>query len=537
VTRSDFLELAGGIVEPLVLLENGTVAAANSAAEDAFGKETLVGAPLSELVAEPIDRVNGYLRMCSRSSMPIPGAITPLGSMRGIYICQGWRIAVRSPAPIVVLHLRPKLERVRSFTILNEKVEALTREIARRESAEAKLRESEAALAERVVEVERINRLKDDFLATISHELRTPINAIVNWVHLLRSSALDEARRESALETIARNARQQASLISDILDVSRIVSGKLRLDLRTVDLVAVIREAVETVRPAADAKRIEIQLTMDPAAGPIWGDAERLQQVMWNLLANAVKFVQKGGRIRVLLLRVNSHVEIQVEDNGPGIEVEFLPHVFEPFRQADSSMRRRHGGLGLGLAIVRNLVELHGGRVHAANRAAGRGAVFSITLPRQSLPLEQDVERLRLGTPAQETDLPLDAAPRLDGIRVLLIEDEPDSRDVMTEVLQICGGEVIAADSGKAALELLRRNPVDVIVSDIEMAEMDGYEFIAKLRSLPASEGGTIPAVALTAHASTRDRLRALRQGFQLHVGKPVQPAELVTVVASLARR
>jgi signal transduction histidine kinase/ActR/RegA family two-component response regulator len=385
-------------------------------------------------------------------------------------------------------------------------------------------------------QAEQASRLKDEFLSTLSHELRTPLNAIVGWTHLLRAG-LDRDGTARALDTIARNAMAQTQLIADILDMQRIAAGKLRLDLKPLVPAETIEAALDTVRPAARAKDIDLQAVLDPVAGPILADADRLQQVVWNLLANAVKFTPRGGRVRITLMSVDRHVEISVEDTGPGLEPAFIPHAFDRFRQADSSSTRRHGGLGLGLAIVRELTELHGGTVAAANRYLGVGAVFAVTLPRMSIdPARRAVCADEKQPSAVDDVVPLGEGPHLHGIRVLVVDDELDARELAAAVLGRHGADVAVASSAGEALDRLRTLQPHVVLCDIEMPEEDGYAFIRRVRALAPSEGGLTPAGALTAYASTAERMRALAAGFHMHIPKPVQPAELVQVVDSLAR-
>jgi len=382
-------------------------------------------------------------------------------------------------------------------------------------------------------QAQEANRMKDEFLATLSHELRTPMNAILGWAQLLREGKLDALTSARAVQTIERNARVQTQLISDILDVSRIVSGKLRLDIRPVELVRAVEAALDTVRPAAEARGIELRTELDAGAGPISGDADRLQQVVWNLLSNAIKFTPLSGRVTVRVARADSHVLLTVEDSGIGIDEDFLPHVFERFRQGDSSSTRPHGGLGLGLALVRHLVELHGGSVHAVSPGRDQGSIFTVKLPVMGT--------ARLPAPegaAVPEGAPLAAlAESLSGVNVLLVDDEADARELFKAVLEGSGAHVTAVGSGAEAFSSFTASPPDVVVSDIEMPEENGYDLIRRLRGLPPERGGRTPAAALTAYARAEDRMRALRAGFQLHVSKPVQPAELVAVVADLARR
>jgi PAS domain S-box-containing protein len=375
---------------------------------------------------------------------------------------------------------------------------------------------------------EQANRMKDEFLATLSHELRTPLNAIVGWSHMLRGEGLDAATTRKGLESIARNAQVQTQLIADILDVSRIVAGKLRLEVQPTDLVSVVNAALDTVRPTAEARGIRLQPVFDGQPAEVTGDPDRLQQVLWNLLANAVKFVPRGGRVQVRLRTVNSHVEITVADDGPGIRPELLPHIFERFRQGDSSSVRHHGGLGLGLAIVRHLVEMHGGTVVAENSATGTGAVFTVRLPRRTVDAGTAIAPggARIVLPA------VDVA----GVRVLLVDDDVEGREVAQTVLQTAGAVVRAAGSAADAFALARGGPSDVLLADIEMPGDDGYVLLSRLRAL-GGPWASLPAAALTAYASPDARTKALRAGFRLHVPKPVAPTELLAVVASLAGR
>jgi PAS domain S-box-containing protein len=406
------------------------------------------------------------------------------------------------------------------------------RKRAEQERAELLAREQAARAS-----AETANRLKDEFLATLSHELRTPLNAIVGWAHVLRAGNLDQAATRRAVEVINRNAQAQSQLISDILDVSRIIAGKLRLNVQAVHPVDVIQAALDSVKPAAEARGVALQPILDPGAGPVSGDPDRLQQVFWNLLANALKFSPRGGKVEVRLEAVNSHVEVTVADTGPGISPEFLPRVFERFSQGDSSSTRPHGGLGLGLAIVRHLVEMHGGDVRADNRERGTGAVFTVRLPRRSLAPAALTEEAAPATAPAEGTLWLDAAPSLTGLRILVVEDDTDSRELMATVLGQCGAQVFTAASSSQALQLVAAELPDVAVADIEMPGEDGYAFVGKLRDFPASRGGTTPVAALTAYAGAGDRVKALRAGFQMHLSKPIQPAELATAVLRLSGR
>ena len=417
-------------------------------------------------------------------------------------------------------------------------IEDVTERVAREAELQSQLEDRSRLLSNEKLarnEAERANRLKDEFLATISHELRNPLNAIMGWAHMMRLGKLTPANVERAVETIYRNAKSQTQLVADLLDVSRIISGKLRLDVRTVDLIYIVNAAIDSVRPAADAKSICLQTRLDPAAGPISGDADRLQQIVWNLLTNAVKFTPKGGRIQVKVQRVESHVEVVVSDSGIGISKEFLPHVFDRFRQADASTTRIHGGLGLGLSIVHQLVDLHGGTVSVKSEGEGKGATFTISLPFVGVVNNEEAETVQ---PAySEEIITLDGLPSLEGLKVLVVDDEADTRELIREVLKECGSEVITSCSVPEALAALEEHKPDVLISDLGMPDEDGYALISKIRALPSDRGGLIPAAALTAYARAEDRMRVLRSGFQFHLPKPVDSAELVTVVASLAGR
>ncbi|WP_116141210.1 response regulator [Trinickia diaoshuihuensis] len=390
--------------------------------------------------------------------------------------------------------------------------------------------EREALLAaERVAraEAERASRMKDEFVATLSHELRTPLNAIVGWTQfLLRDASVSESLRKG-LDVIDRNARAQARMVDDLLDFSRILAGKLRLEAERVDLADVVEYVIRSVGPAAQAKDIRFVSSLD-AVGAVLGDPSRLQQIVWNLLSNAVKFTGRGGCVEVKLQRLDGEVELIVADNGQGIKPEFLPHVFERFCQEDAGIARQHGGLGLGLSIARQLVEMHGGRIVAHSDGPGCGATFVVMLPAAA------------AEPAREQDadaLELHAPPALAGLRVLVLEDEPDARELVERVLQERGATTLAFSSATDALEACAAESPDVIVSDIGLPGVDGYEFIRRLRTSEGQRGRSTPAAALTAFARSEDRRRALLAGYQTHLAKPVDPLELVVVVAALAGR
>jgi len=380
---------------------------------------------------------------------------------------------------------------------------------------------------------EAANRSKDAFLAMVSHELRSPLSPILSWARLLRMKALDEAQSVHALETIERCARAQAQLIDDLLDISRIVAGQLRLEVEQVDLASVIKEAIEVVRPAANAKQIRLQTVLDTETGMIAGDSARLQQVVWNLLSNAIKFTPKGGRIQTTLARLNSHVEIAISDTGEGLAPEFLSHLFERFQQAETGPTRSHSGLGLGLSIVRHIAELHGGTVVAESAGVGQGATFTVKLPQTIFARTAGESERR-----HPTRGPLPEAkglPSLEGLRVLVVDDEPDSNEIVRTLLGASGAEVRVALSAADGLDELKHWTPDVIVSDIGMPHEDGYMFLAKVHA-QLGKTSRIPAVALTAYATTDDRVRIFSAGFRAHLVKPIEPLELVVVVGSVAR-
>jgi CheY-like chemotaxis protein/two-component sensor histidine kinase len=381
-------------------------------------------------------------------------------------------------------------------------------------------------------DAERANRLKDEFLATLSHELRTPLNAVIGWTRMLSSGRLDRENSKHALEVIERNAWAQKQIIEDILDVSRVITGKLQLNLGSVDLVAVIDAALDAVRPAIEAKEIRIETIIDASLRLISGDPDRLQQVVWNLLSNAAKFTPTGGSVEISVSQNASHVVIRVKDSGPGIDPAFLPHVFERFRQADGSTTRMHGGLGLGLAIVRHLVELHGGTIAVENRDDGEGAIFTIRLPLPSGELRS--EMLPAAAHSRETQPDW---PNLEGINILIVDDETDALDLITVELAQHGAQVTAVTNAEAALAALQQQDYDVLISDIAMPKIDGYELIRQIRQQEQGTGKRMPAVALTAYARIQDRMQAILAGFSTHIAKPVEANELVTVVASLAGR
>ena len=391
------------------------------------------------------------------------------------------------------------------------------------------------------IEAEAANRMKDEFLATLSHELRTPLNSVLGWARLLRTRSFDQATIARALETIERNAQAQAQMIEDILDVSRIIRGKLELNLRPITLIPVMEAAIEAVRPAAEAKSLQLESFLDPSLERVIGDPDRLQQIVWNLLTNAIKFTPEEGKIEVRSIRVGSRVHIQVKDTGIGIQPEFIPFVFDRFRQADSTTTRSHGGLGLGLAIVRHLVELHHGKIYVDSEGEGKGATFTVELLLSNSPsgkpssLKQRIVMAENGASHPESDV--ESSNMLSGLQILLVDDEPDVRDVLATVMQGSGANVIAVSSVQEALKVLDQTQPDILVSDIAMPQEDGYMLIRQVRERETRQGGCLPALALTAYVREEDCQQALNLGFQRHMPKPVDTTELVMTVANLTGR
>ncbi|MBK8017445.1 MAG: PAS domain S-box protein [Betaproteobacteria bacterium] len=456
---------------------------------------------------------------------------------KGRFEDEGWRIrkdGSRFWANAVITALRDAEGHLHGYS-------KITRDLTDRKQAEALLehgaRREELLEAERNarMEAQRAAQMKDEFLATLSHELRTPLNAILGWAQVLtRNQALSPEDLKRGTEAIERNARAQVQLIDELLDLSRIMAGRVRLDVQRLMLATVAEAAVESVEPAAAAKNIRLEKVLDPQAGPVSGDPARLQQVIWNLLSNAIKFTPKGGRVQVLLERVNSHVELTVADTGIGIPAEFLPRVFDRFSQNDASASRSYGGLGLGLAIAKQLVELHGGTLSASSAGENRGATFVIKLPLSIvLPSNPPEERLH---PAHHTATEISLLPMLTGVRLLVVDDEPDARDLARRVLEGQGATVLAASSAEEALSTLESQAIDVLLSDIGMPGMDGYQLMRRVRSSDAAYR-RIPSVALTAFARSEDRKKAILAGYHSHISKPVDIAELVIVVASLIDR
>jgi PAS domain S-box-containing protein len=414
-------------------------------------------------------------------------------------------------------------------------VQCNIREITDRKRAEKERTLLLAAAQAARAEADLANTVKDEFLATLSHELRTPLTSILGWSHLLTEGRLDEQQTVAAIETIARNARAQGRLIDELLDLSRIMTGKLCLDLRVLKLAPLIQAIVDDVRPAADASNISLEVAFDSNVGPILGDPDRLQQIVWNLLTNAIKFTPKGGDVHVRLERDDSHALITVNDSGQGIAAELLPYIFERFRQADSSNTRSKGGLGLGLSIVHQLVELHRGTVTAESSGENKGATFRVMLPLPSLPEIPNAAEKK--DPKNERNSLTTTQHSLNGLRVLVVDDEPDTRELVAALLTTCGAEVVSVSSATEALNQMGRQRFDLLISDIGMPEMNGYDLISRIRELGEEHGGRTPAMALTAYAGIEDRKRALAAGYGMHIPKPFVAAELISAAISLTER
>ena len=439
----------------------------------------------------------------------------------GVFTERAERLAVGIAAQAAIA-----IDNARLFQALREQEAQLRQVLSEREQ----ILESERAARS---EAERLGHMKDEFLATLSHELRTPLNAIQGWATLLRQPGVTREDHERGLETIERNVRAQGQIINDLLDMSRIISGKVHLEVQPLQLHEVIHNSIETVRQSAIAKHIRIMPLLDSSIGMVRGDPNRLQQVLWNLLSNAVKFTPSGGRVQVILERVNSHVEIVVEDSGVGIRAEFLPYVFDRFRQGDPTTSRRFGGLGLGLSIVKSLIELHGGSVRVKSPGENQGSTFVVALPIS--PIQEDTHRIKrlptLSDPLEAIEL-----PRLEGVKVLIVDDEPDGRALVARILEGRGAHPVCASNAAEALALLQRDVFDILLSDIGMPDVDGYELIRKVRALDADRPGPIPAIAVTAYARPEDRQRSLLAGYQMHLAKPVEAREIVAAISSLLR-
>ena len=451
----------------------------------------------------------------------LPGSVLSVAGERALHSLRNVTLLERPVA------LRTLLSAVQAAMRGRERQYEMREQLEALQRAEARARAAQA-------EGEQASRMKDEFLATLSHELRTPLNAILGWSQLIRQRP-DAQMIDEGLSIIERNTRVQVQLIEDLLDMSRIISGKLRLEFLIIDVATFIDAAIETVEPAAQAKGVKLRKVVDGGNNLVAGDANRLQQVIWNLLSNAIKFTPGGGHVEVRAERRDSQIAISVADSGQGIKPDFLPHVFERFRQADGSTTRPQGGLGLGLAIVKHLVELHGGTVEAHSAGENQGSTFTILLP---LAARSDhPSSYRFNSPDSNTRMPELGIESLSGLKVLVVDDEPDARDLLRRLLERRQATVITAGSAIDGLQLLEQEKPDVLVSDIGMPLVDGYEFITQIRSLGPDRGGELPAIALTAFARAEDRARALRAGYTVHMAKPVEPANLIAIVASVSGR
>ncbi len=495
---------------------NGIVTSWNQGAEKIFGyrADEMIGQPVTKLI--PPDHPNEEPRILERLR-------------RGERIEHYETQRLRKDGRIIDVSITVSPIRNKDGAIIG--ASKIAREVTERKRVEARerdaLRQAEIARAQ----AEQASQSKDEFLATLSHELRTPLTAILGWVRMLGTGKLDSQAQKKAIDVIERNVKAQAQLVEDLLDVSRIISGKFRVEVKSVQPSTVIDAALDALRPAADAKEIRLQIVADSAAGPVLGDFHRLQQAVWNLLSNAIKFTPKGGRVLVELARVSSHVEISVTDNGIGIRNDFLPYIFNRFSQADASPTRTYGGLGLGLAITKSIVELHGGSIAAASSGEGRGATFTMKLPLAA----SRRDRRALNEPDLSLATSLEGPIELVGLRILVVDDEIDTCDMLRFLFERCGAQVQTATSAKDAFGIVEVWNPDVLVSDIGMPEVDGYELIRRIRAQGSARNTKLPAVALTALTRIDDRVKALAAGYQMHVAKPVEPVELLIVVASLA--
>ena len=513
--EAKFRALLESAPDAMVIVDrNGRIAIVNAQTEQMFGyrRDELLGQPVEVLVPLPYRSRHGQ----HRQHYVEAAHARPMGA--GLELFALRKNGTQFP---VEISLSP-LETEEGLLVASA-----IRDISARKRAEA---ERDRLLQERTAHAEA-SRVKDEFLATLSHELRTPLNAILGWTSLLLKEPGFEGKTRHALQTVLRNARAQTQLIEDLLDLSRVVTGKLMIEPQPIDLGEVVNAAIDVVRPAADAKRITIDVDADLTSYLTLGDEDRMRQAVWNVLSNAVKFTADGGSITVRLERGERTIRVQVSDTGVGIAPDFLPHVFDRFRQADSSMTRQHGGLGLGLAIVRSIVEAHGGSVVARSEGVGRGAVFTIDVPAPRASVRAARPPRAIASAAEET------GARLDGIRVLLVDDAADERELFSAVLATQGAIVETASGASDALSIAAQFAPDVIVSDIAMPGEDGYVFLKRLRESVDLRLADVPTIAVTAHARAEDRDRALAAGFQMYVSKPVQPDRLVSAVASAARR
>jgi PAS domain S-box-containing protein len=503
----------------------GQVIEWNPAAENVFGfdRAEAMGREMAELIIPPKFREahrNGLSKYLQTGEGSVIGKRLELTALKK----DGTEI------PVELAITRVPLPGIPTFT-------GHLRDISDRKAAEQERIKLLEAEREARADAERTSRIKDEFLATLSHELRTPLNAILGWSQILKKGDNHAEDLTEGLMIIERNARAQTQLIEDLLDMSRIISGKIRLDVQQFELSDAVVASIETVKSAAATKGIKLQSVLDPLTHPVSGDPNRMQQVFWNLLSNAVKFTPKGGRIQVRVERVNSHVEVSVTDSGEGIPPEFLPYVFDRFRQADSTTTRHHGGLGLGLSIVKHLTELHGGSVSVKSPGVGGGSTFTVVFPLTPIHPSAETVTQRRHPQTRAVNIAPDTCVRISGVKVLVVDDEPDARALVRRLLEDCDAVVTTVDSAAEAMQQMQQNNFQVLVSDIGMPGDDGYALIKQIRTLPADRGRTIPAIALTAYARSEDRVKSVMAGFDMHLPKPVEPTELIAMVAVLATR
>jgi PAS domain S-box-containing protein len=518
VSQAQLTNMIGSAMDAIITIDaNQRVMIFNAAAEKMFC------CPAHEAIGQSIDRFiperfhaahRGHIRAFEETGVT-DRSMGALGALFG-FRADGHEFPIEAS----ISQIEVKGEKL--FTVI-------LRDITERKRAEhehEQLLSSEHAAR---TEAELANRTKDEFLATVSHELRTPLNAMVGWARMLRAGKLDEDKVNHAIEIIDRNAKAQAKLIEDILDVSRIVAGKVRLDPLPVELRQIIEAAVDSIRPAADSKQVQLKLDLDSAMGMVSGDPARLQQVVWNLLSNAIKFTPNDGQVEIQLKEIGANVQISVSDTGEGIMAEFLPHIFDRFRQADSSTTRKHGGLGLGLAIVRHLVELHHGTVDAYSAGQRQGARFTVTLPIMRVHMKEPVEHYGLGDSERKQ-----SKVALNGLRILYVEDDVDSRQALAAVLMQYDAEVRTVATVHEALGLLTNWRPDLLISDIGLPDEDGYDLIRKVRARQPEDGGTIPAIALTGYAGVSEHELALSAGYQKYLVKPIKPENLAEIIGTI---
>jgi PAS domain S-box-containing protein len=477
-----------------------------------FSSDEAIGSPIFELIPSLVQR--GFDQYYAEA---LAGQVKVLSHSLHRYV-----LPVRDR---IGVELMPQRGQISPLVYDHQIVGTITvvEDVSERVAVERELRARIAAAEEALEMAEAASRVKDEFLATLSHEIRTPLNAVLGWTRILRSRDFDKATVQRAVDVIDRNASAQLTLISDMLDMARISSGKVRLEIHDVDLGTIALAAIDVVRPAAEARGVRLITELSPQLPTVSGDRDRLLQVVWNLLSNAVKFTDRGGRVTVAVTSEGGVVRLTVDDTGHGIAPEFVPQVFDRFKQADASSSRRHGGLGLGLALVRELVELHGGSVSAKSPGVGHGSTFTVTLPVRSAEPQS----------RSAATTPLDIPSTLTGIHILIVEDDPDAREIIVRSVTDVGASVTAVASAAEALEVLREgSETDVVVTDIGMPGEDGYAFLRELRRLPVSHGGDLPAIALTAYATGEDRRRALKEGFIEHIGKPFAPVTLISTIA-----